>query len=137
VPKNIPSPATSCATGRERAGTFKDRIILERDPHRLIEGCVLTAYAVESHQAYIYIRGEYGLPIRRVSRAVEEAYAAGYLGKNILGSGFDCDLTVYAGAGAYICGRKQASSIPWKESAATPGSSPPFRPWSASMAGPP
>jgi NADH-quinone oxidoreductase subunit F len=95
-----------CNADESEPGTFKDRIILERDPHLLIEGCILAAYAVESHQAYIYIRGEYGLPIQRVSEAVREAYAAGHLGKNIYGSGYDCDLTVYAGAGAYICGEE-------------------------------
>jgi NADH-quinone oxidoreductase subunit F len=107
VPKNIPKPRyVVCNADESEPGTFKDRIILERDPHLLIEGCVLTAYAVESHQVYIYIRGEYGLSIQRVSDAVREAYKAGYLGKNIQGSGFDCDLTVYAGAGAYICGEE-------------------------------
>jgi len=107
VPKSIPKPRyVVCNADESEPGTFKDRVILERDPHLLIEGCLLTAYAVESHNAYIYIRGEYGLPIRRVTRAVEEAYQAGYLGKNILGSGFDCDVTVYAGAGAYICGEE-------------------------------
>jgi NADH-quinone oxidoreductase subunit F len=107
VPKKLPKPRyVVCNADESEPGTFKDRIILERDPHLLIEGCVLAAYAVESHQAYIYIRGEYGLPIQRVSDAVREAYAAGYLGKNILGSGYDCDLTVYAGAGAYICGEE-------------------------------
>ena len=107
VPKNIDKPRyVVCNADESEPGTFKDRIILERDPHLLIEGCVLTAYAVDSHQVYIYIRGEYGLSIQRVSDAVREAYKAGYLGKNILGSGFDCDLTVYAGAGAYICGEE-------------------------------
>ena len=107
VPKNIPKPRyVVCNADESEPGTFKDRIILERDPHMLIEGCLITAYAIESKHAFIYIRGEYGLCIRRVSQAVEEAYRAGYLGKNILGSGFDCDLTVYSGAGAYICGEE-------------------------------
>jgi NADH-quinone oxidoreductase subunit F len=107
VPKQIPKPRyVVCNADESEPGTFKDRVILERDPHLLIEGCLLCAYAIESKQAYIYIRGEYGLPIQRVTRAVEEAYRAGYLGKNILGSGFDCDLTVYSGAGAYICGEE-------------------------------
>jgi NADH-quinone oxidoreductase subunit F len=107
VPQNIDKPRYVVCNGDEsEPGTFKDRVILERDPHLLIEGCVLAAYAIRSRQAYIYVRGEYGLPIRRVSDAVREAYAAGYLGKNILGSGYDCDLAVYAGAGAYICGEE-------------------------------
>ena len=107
VPQNLGKPKyVVCNADESEPGTFKDRIILERDPHLLIEGCLLCAYAIRSNQVYIYIRGEYGLPIRRVSDAVREAYRAGYLGKNILGSGWDCDLTVYAGAGAYICGEE-------------------------------
>ncbi len=107
VPQNIDKPKyVVCNADESEPGTFKDRVILERDPHLLIEGCVLAAYAIRSRQAYIYIRGEYGLPIRRVSEAVREAYEAGYLGKNILGSGYDCDVAVYAGAGAYICGEE-------------------------------
>jgi len=107
VPKNIPKPRyVACNADESEPGTFKDRVILERDPHLLIEGVLLAAYAVESKQAFIYIRGEYGLPIQRVSNAVREAYAAGYLGRNILGSGWDCDLAVVAGAGAYICGEE-------------------------------
>ena len=107
VPKNLPKPRyVVCNADEGEPGTFKDRILLERDPHLLVEGCVLAAHAVESKQVYIYIRGEYGLSIQRVSDAVREAYAAGYLGKNILGSGVDCDLAVYAGAGAYICGEE-------------------------------
>jgi NADH-quinone oxidoreductase subunit F len=107
VPKNLPKPRyVVCNADEGEPGTFKDRILLERDPHLLVEGCVLAAHAVESKQVYIYIRGEYGLSIQRVSDAVREAYAAGYLGKNILQSGVDCDLAVYAGAGAYICGEE-------------------------------
>ncbi len=107
VPKNIDKPRyVVCNADESEPGTFKDRVILERDPHLLIEGIILTCFAVESHQAYIYIRGEYGFPIMRMSAAVEEAYKAGYLGKNIAGTGYDCDITVYAGAGAYICGEE-------------------------------
>jgi NADH-quinone oxidoreductase subunit F len=107
VPKNLPKPRyVVCNADEGEPGTFKDRILLERDPHLLVEGCILAAHAVESKQVYIYIRGEYGLSIQRVSDAVREAYAAGYLGKNILQSGVDCDLAVYAGAGAYICGEE-------------------------------
>jgi NADH-quinone oxidoreductase subunit F len=89
-------------------GTFKDRQLLERDPHQLIEGIVITAYALGVHHAFIYIRGEYPKPARRVQRAVEEAYAAGYLGDDILGSGLSLDVTVHLGAGAYICGEETA-----------------------------
>ena len=89
-------------------GTFKDRQLLERDPHQLVEGIILSAFGLEVHHAFIYIRGEYPKPARRVQRAVEEAYDAGYLGANILGSGFDLDITVHLGGGAYICGEETA-----------------------------
>jgi len=89
-------------------GTFKDRQLLERDPHQLIEGIILSAYAIGAHQAFIYIRGEYPRPARRVQRAVDEAYEAGYLGRDIFGSGFDLELVVHLGGGAYICGEETA-----------------------------
>jgi NADH-quinone oxidoreductase subunit F len=89
-------------------GTCKDRQLLERDPHQLIEGAAIAAYALGVHQAFVYIRGEYARPARRVQRAVDEAYAAGFLGKGIAGSSFDLELTVHLGAGAYICGEETA-----------------------------
>ncbi len=89
-------------------GTFKDRQLLERDPHQLIEGIVISAYALGVHTAFIYIRGEYPKPARRVQRAVDEAYEAGFLGSDILGSGFDLDVVVHLGGGAYICGEETA-----------------------------
>ncbi len=89
-------------------GTFKDRQLLERDPHQLIEGIILSAYAIDCHQAFIYIRGEYPRPARRVEQALAEAYAAGLLGSNLFGSGFDLDITLHIGAGAYICGEETA-----------------------------
>jgi NADH-quinone oxidoreductase subunit F len=89
-------------------GTFKDRQLLERDPHQLVEGVVLSSFALGVHHAFIYIRGEYPKPARRVQRAVDEALAAGYLGADILGSGFDLDVTVHLGGGAYICGEETA-----------------------------
>lgn len=89
-------------------GTFKDRQLLERDPHQLIEGIALSSYALGVNHSFIYIRGEYARPARRVQRAVDEAYAAGFLGEKILGSGFSLDVTVHLGAGAYICGEETA-----------------------------
>jgi NADH-quinone oxidoreductase subunit F len=89
-------------------GTFKDRQLLERDPHQLVEGVILSAYALGCAKAFIYIRGEYPRPARRVQRAVDEAYEKGYLGQDILGSGFDLDVVVHLGAGAYICGEETA-----------------------------
>ncbi len=87
-------------------GTFKDRYLLDYDPHQTIEGTIISCFAVKAKLAYIYIRGEFGWLIDRVQAAVDEAYAAGYLGKNILGSGFDLEMIVHKGAGAYICGEE-------------------------------
>jgi len=87
-------------------GTFKDRYILHYDPHQLIEGLVISAYATNSHLCYIYIRCEFPHAARIVWNAIQEARQAGFVGKNILGSGFDCDIYVHQGAGAYICGEE-------------------------------
>jgi len=89
-------------------GTFKDRQLLERDPHQMLEGVIITAIANEVHHAFIYVRGEYSKPARRVQRAVDEAYEKGYLGSGILGSDYDLEVTVHLGAGAYICGEETA-----------------------------
>jgi NADH-quinone oxidoreductase subunit F len=89
-------------------GTFKDRLILERLPHLMIEGIAIAAYALKVHHAFIYVRGEYVLPAARVDAAIAEARGAGFLGKNILGSGHDLEITLYRGAGAYICGEETA-----------------------------
>jgi NADH-quinone oxidoreductase subunit F len=89
-------------------GTFKDRQLLERDPHQLVEGIVISAYALDVHHAFVYIRGEYPRPARRLQAAIDEAYDAGYLGTDVLGSGFDLEVTVHLGAGAYICGEETA-----------------------------
>jgi NADH-quinone oxidoreductase subunit F len=87
-------------------GTFKDRYILHYDPHQLIEGLVISAFATNTHLCYIYIRCEFPHAARIVWNAIKEAKARGFLGKNILGTGFDCDIYVHQGAGAYICGEE-------------------------------
>ncbi|QIK82606.1 NADH-quinone oxidoreductase subunit NuoF [Sanguibacter sp. HDW7] len=89
-------------------GTCKDIPLMMADPHLLIEGVAITSYAIGSHHSFIYIRGEVVHVYRRLLKAVADAYAAGHLGKNIHGSGFDLDVTVHAGAGAYICGEETA-----------------------------
>lgn len=89
-------------------GTFKDRYLMELDPHQLIEGIILTCYAIQSHVCYIYIRGEFDRSYYRLLDAVAEAYGKGYLGKNIFGKGYDLDVHVHRGAGAYICGEESA-----------------------------
>ena len=104
-----PRPAYLVVNGDEsEPGTFKDRQLLERDPHQLLEGMIIASKANEVHHAFVYIRGEYPKPARRVQQAVAEAYAKGYLGKNIFGSGYDLEMTVHLGAGAYICGEETA-----------------------------
>ncbi len=87
-------------------GTFKDRPILENCPFQTIEGMILAAYAIGAHWTCIYIRGEYVFAAQQVQKALDQCYAKGLLGKNILGSGFDCDMVVYRGAGAYVCGEE-------------------------------
>lgn len=109
VPKNIDKPKYLCVNADEsEPGTFKDRLLLEVDPHQLIEGIIIACYAISSHSAYIYVRGEFDLPTRRIQAAVAEAYAKGYLGKNIFGKGYELNVTVHRGAGAYICGEETA-----------------------------
>lgn len=106
LPKNNEPRYLLCNADEGEPGTFKDRMMMERAPHQLIEGMIISAYAINSKKSYIYIRGEYDYPIACVRKALEEAYSAGLLGKNILGSGFDHDMDVYVGAGAYICGEE-------------------------------
>jgi NADH-quinone oxidoreductase subunit F len=89
-------------------GTFKDRQLLERDPHQMVEGIIIAAVANEVHHAFVYVRGEYPKPARRVQRAVDEAYAAGYVGSGIFGTDYDLEVTVHLGGGAYICGEETA-----------------------------
>jgi NADH-quinone oxidoreductase subunit F len=102
-------PAYLVVNGDEsEPGTFKDRQLLERDPHQMLEGVIITAIANEVHHAFVYIRGEYPKPARRLQKAVDEAYAKGYFGKGIFGSGYDLEITVHLGGGAYICGEETA-----------------------------
>jgi NADH-quinone oxidoreductase subunit F len=109
VPQNVPKPKYLCVNADEgEPGTFKDRYIMTHNPHLLLEGVIIASYAVGIHAAFIYIRGEYEAVARRLEDAVAEAYAKGYLGKDILGSGFDLDIVVHRGAGAYICGEETA-----------------------------
>ncbi|HXH07870.1 MAG TPA: NADH-quinone oxidoreductase subunit L, partial [Vicinamibacterales bacterium] len=97
-----------CNADESEPGTFKDHVLMERNPHLLLEGCAIGCYAIGAKVAYIYIRGEF-LHVQRVlENAIAEAYAAGYLGRNILGSGFDCDIYMHRGAGAYEAGEETA-----------------------------
>ena len=115
-----------CNADEGEPGTFKDRLMMERAPHQLIEGMIISAFAVGSHKGYIYIRGEYNEPTAILQNAIAEAYDAGLLGKNILGSGFDFDLDVYQGAGAYICGEETGMISSLEGKKGQPKLKPPF-----------
>jgi NADH-quinone oxidoreductase subunit F len=127
IPKASPKPKYLVVNADEgEPGTFKDRYILERDPHALVEGMIIAARAIGSHKAYVYIRGEYFGPAQRFRRAVEEAYAGGWLGKNIQGSGFDLEVVIHRGAGAYICGEETALLTSLEGGKGFPKLKPPF-----------
>ena len=97
-----------CNADESEPGTFKDRLLMEEDPHQVIEGVALSAYAIKCQTAYIYIRGEFYDGARILDQALAEAYAKGFLGRNIMGSGFDMEIHTHTGAGAYICGEETA-----------------------------
>ena len=102
-------PHYLCANADEgEPGTFKDRWILEEAPHLLLESMLIASYALGVRHAFVYIRGEFDRPYRRLAAALEEAYAAGYFGEKILGTDFSCDLVIYRGAGSYVCGEASA-----------------------------
>ncbi len=102
---NDHQPHYLCANADEgEPGTFKDRWILEHAPHLLLESMLLASYALQVRNAFVYIRGEFDLPYRRLAAAVEEAYAAGHFGERIMGTEFACDVVIYRGAGSYVCG---------------------------------
>lgn len=107
-------------------GTFKDRWLLEGDPHQLVEGMIVAAYAIQAETAYIFIRGEYVLASERLSRAIGEAREAGFLGRNILGSGFNLELLLHMSVGRYMCGEESALLNSLEGKRATPRARPPF-----------
>ena len=109
LPKDSKKPVYLVINADEgEPGTFKDRYILERDPHQMIEGIIISSFAIGSHKAYVYIRGEYVESFKRLQAAVDEAYAKNYLGENIFGTSYRLDLVIHRGAGAYICGEETA-----------------------------
>ena len=127
IPKNSAKPIYLVVNADEgEPGTFKDRYLLERDPHALLEGMIIAAYSIGSHKAYVYIRGEYFRSAQRFTRAVQEAYAHGWLGTNIQGSGFDLDVVIHRGAGAYICGEETALLTSLEGGKGFPKLKPPF-----------
>ena len=127
VPKDNPKPKyLVCNADESEPGTFKDRLLIEQDPHAVIEGTLIAAYAIQSHTAFIYIRGELAFGAKVLERAVEEATHAGYIGKNILDKGYDLDLIVHRGAGAYICGEETALLSSLEGGRGWPKVKPPF-----------
>lgn len=107
-------------------GTFKDRVIMEEDPHLYLEGTIIAAYAIRATKGYMYIRGEYYTSIARTRKAIEDAYKKGFLGKNILGSGFDFDVEIRLGAGSYLCGEELTMLESLEGKRGNPRIKPPF-----------
>jgi NADH-quinone oxidoreductase subunit F len=127
VPKDSPKARyVICNADESEPGTCKDRPLMEMDPHQLIEGMIIAGRAIGAHRGFIYIRGEYRYVLDLVEEAIEEAYQRGYLGKNILGSGFDYDLLIHTGAGAYECGEESALMESLEGKRGYPRIKPPF-----------
>jgi NADH-quinone oxidoreductase subunit F len=127
--KDAPQPKYLVVNADEmEPGTFKDRLLLEGDPHQMIEGIVISAYAIQAGTAFIFLRAAYMDAGRRLQAAIAEAYAAGFLGRNILKSGFDLDLVVHVSAGRYICGEETAMLTALEGKRAIPRAKPPFPP---------
>ena len=127
LPKDYQGPRYLCCKADEsEPGTFKDRQLMERDPHQVLEGIALASYAIGSETSYIYIRGEFVLGVAILERAIQEARAAGYLGKNIWGTGLTVEIYVHRGAGAYICGEETALLESLEGKRGLPRVKPPF-----------
>lgn len=116
----------SCNADESEPGTFKDRYIVEGDPHQLLEGIIICCWAIQSNQAYIYIRGEFALGAKILKKAIQEAREKGFIGKKIFGKDFDLDIFVVRGAGAYICGEETAQLTSIEGSRGNPKLKPPF-----------
>jgi NADH-quinone oxidoreductase subunit F len=127
LPKDSPKPRYMCVNADEsEPGTYKDRVIIERDPHRLVEAIVVSCHAIRSPLAYIYIRGEFHEGARTLEKALAEARAAGYVGKDILGTGIDVEIHVHRGAGSYECGEETALIESLEGKRGQPRIKPPF-----------
>lgn len=124
---DAPTPKYIVANGDEmEPGTFKDRLLVECNPHQLIEGMIISAYAIGASMSYIFLRWAYHLAAKRVQIALDEAYKAGYLGRNILGSGFDIEMDLHTSVGRYICGEETALLNALEGKRANPRNKPPF-----------
>jgi NADH-quinone oxidoreductase subunit F len=125
--KDAPRPKYLVVNADEmEPGTFKDRMLLEGDPHQIIEGAITSAYAIEAEQAFIFVRWAYRSAVKRLEKAIAEAYANNYLGTNILGSGFNLEMRIHASAGRYICGEETALLNALEGKRAIPRAKPPF-----------
>jgi NADH-quinone oxidoreductase subunit F len=125
--EDAPRPKYLIANADEmEPGTFKDRLLMEGDPHQLIEGMIVAAYAIQADIAYIFLRAEYTRAARRLARAIAEAYAAGYLGRDILGAGYHLELRLHTSAGRYICGEETALLNALEGKRPTPRARPPY-----------
>jgi NADH-quinone oxidoreductase subunit F len=126
LPKGVYPRYLLCNADESEPGTFNNHEIIDKNPHQIIEGIAISAYAIEANTAYIYIRGEFAHGARVLERAINAAYAKGFLGKNILGSGYDLDIYVHRGAGAYICGEETALMESLEGKIGQPRQKPPF-----------
>lgn len=127
IPKNLDTPKyLVCNCDESEPGTFKDRLLIEKDPHQLIEGMILSSYAIGANLAFLYCRGEYFEGLKILRQAIDEAKGKGYLGKNILGSDYSLDIILHPGAGAYIAGEETALLNSLEGFRATPRLKPPF-----------
>lgn len=127
LPKNQTGPVYLCVNGDEsEPGTFNNRILLEEDPHQVLEGIIIASYATRATTAYFYLRYEYGRSYRTLEKAIAELYAAGLLGKNILGKDYSLDIHLHRGAGAYICGEETGLIESLEGKRAWPRIKPPF-----------
>jgi NADH-quinone oxidoreductase subunit F len=126
LPKDVYPRYLLCNADESEPGTFNNHEIIDKNPHQVVEGIAISAFAIECHTAYIYIRGEFAHGARILERAIASAYERGFLGKNIFGSGYDLDIYVHRGAGAYICGEETALMESLEGKIGQPRLKPPF-----------
>ncbi len=127
MPKGADKPKyLVCNADESEPGSFKDRLLMERGPHQMLEGILIAAWATGAEKTFLYIRGEYAFATQQVERAIEEAYSRGYLGKKIMGTGFSHDVVVVRGAGAYICGEETGLLESLEGKKGQPRKKPPF-----------
>ncbi len=127
IPQGNPKPKYLVINADEgEPGTFKDKYIMEQDPHALLEGIIITCFAINSHKAYVYVRGEYIKSMKILQEAIDEAHSKGYLGNGIFGTNFDIEVVVHPGAGAYICGEETALLSSLEGGKGFPRLKPPF-----------